>query len=99
MLTDEGELTTNGSLAILKQWPAMLRGIYGNDEREKNPALVCGGGKYYYSSDAVIKDEDGYYWIVGRLDDIVNVAGHNISTADLEGVTCEHTSIAESAYI
>ena len=47
----------------------------------------------------MIKDEDGYYWIVGRLDDIVNVAGHNISTADLEGVTGEHTSIAESAYI
>ena len=43
MLTDEGEPTTNGSFAILKPWPEMLRGIYGNDEREKNAALVCGG--------------------------------------------------------
>lgn len=77
----------------------MLRGIYGNDERYKSGYWGRWEGKFYYTSDGAMTDEEGYHWIIGRLDDIVNVAGHRISTAELEGVTIEHHSVAESAYI
>ena len=99
VLTEAGEPTDYGALAILKPWPSMLRGIYGNEERYKHGYWGMWEGKYYYTSDGAMLDEDGYHWIIGRLDDIVNVAGHNISTAELEGVTIEHHSVAESAYI
>ena len=99
VLTDEGEPTDYGSLAIKKPWPSMIRGIYGNPERYKNGYFGHWEGKYYYTSDGAMTDEDGYFWIIGRLDDIVNVAGHRISTAELEGVVLENPSVAESAFI
>jgi acetyl-CoA synthetase len=99
VLTDEGEPTDYGTLAILKPWPSMLRGIYNSDERYKNGYWGSWGGKYYNTNDGAIVDDEGYYWIIGRLDDIVNVAGHRISTAELEGVVIEHPSVVESAFV
>lgn len=99
VLTESGEVTDYGSLAIKKPWPSMLRGIYNNPERYKQGYWGMWEGKYYYTSDGALTDEDGYFWIIGRLDDIVNVAGHRVSTAELEGVVLEHHSVAESAFI
>mmetsp|Transcript_17488 Transcript_17488/g.17420 ORF Transcript_17488/g.17420 Transcript_17488/m.17420 type:complete len:228 (+) Transcript_17488:1270-1953(+) len=99
VLTDEGNETDYGTLAIRKPWPAMMRGIYQNPSRYVTGYWSNWGGAYYYTSDGAIKDQNGYYWIIGRLDDIVNVAGHRISTAELEGATITHPWVAESAFI
>ena len=77
----------------------MMRGVYGNDQRYRAAYWGMWGGKYFYTSDAAIVDDEGYFWIIGRLDDVVNVAGHRISTAEIEGVAIEHNGVAESAFI
>lgn len=99
VLTEEGETTDYGFLAIKKPWPSMLRGIYKNPARYEAGYWGKWEGKYYFSSDAAIKDHDGYLWIIGRVDDIVNVSGHRISTAEMEGVLNDHRAVAESAVI
>mgnify|MGYP001030554368 FL=1 len=99
ILTEEGEETDYGWLAIRKPWPSMLRGIYGNPERFKQGYFGHWEGKYYYTSDGAMKDSEGYYYIIGRLDDIVNVSGHRISTAELEGVLIEDPVVVEAAVI
>jgi acetyl-CoA synthetase len=99
VLTEEGEPTDYGLLALKKPWPSMLRGIYGNPSRYVSNYWGKWGGKHYFASDAAIKDEDGYLWIIGRVDDIVNVSGHNISTAEMEGVLNGHQAVAESAVV
>ena len=77
----------------------MLRGIYGHPERYKETYWSKWGGKYYFPGDGAYKDEDGYIWIVGRVDDVVNVSGHRIGTAELESVYVEHPSVAEAAVV
>lgn len=99
ILSETGEKTDYGSLVIKQPWPSMLRGIYNNEERYKHGYWGLFDGKYYCTADGAMTDEDGYYWIVGRLDDIVNVAGHRISTAELEGTVIENHAVAESAFI
>jgi acetyl-CoA synthetase len=76
----------------------MLRGIYGDLERFKKTYYSKWKG-VYFPGDGAKKDEDGYYWILGRVDDVVNVAGHRIGTAELESVFVEHDAVAESAVI
>jgi acetyl-CoA synthetase len=99
ILTEDGEQTDCGFLAIKKPWPSMLRGIYGGSARYVNCYWSKWGGAYYCSNDAAFRDKDGYLWIIGRVDDIVNVSGHNISTAELEGVLNTHKAVAESAVV
>ncbi|MGJ3241566.1 MAG: acetate--CoA ligase [Opitutales bacterium] len=99
VLTEEGESVDAGILAIKKPWPGMLRGIWGDPERFKDTYFCKWGGKYYLPGDGARRDGDGYYWILGRIDDVVNVSGHRIGTAELESVFVEHSSVAESAVI
>ncbi len=99
ILTDAGEDVEAGILAIKKPWPGMLRGIYGDPERYKATYWCKWDGKYYFPGDGARRDEDGYYWILGRVDDVVNVSGHRIGTAELESVFVEHSDVAESAVV
>ena len=77
----------------------MLRGIYGDSKRYLETYWNKWGGKYYFPGDGARRDEDGYFWILGRVDDVVNVSGHRIGTAELESIFVEHDSIAEAAVI
>ena len=99
ILDDEGLEAEVGILAIKNPWPGMLRGIYGDPERYIDTYWKKWGGKYYFPGDGARKDEDGYIWILGRVDDVVNVSGHRIGTAELESIFVEHASIAEAAVI
>ena len=99
ILNDAGEETPAGLLAIRKPWPGMLRGIYGDPDRYIETYWSKWGGEYYFPGDGARCDEDGYFWIVGRIDDVVNVAGHRIGTAELESVFVEHPAVAESAVV
>jgi acetyl-CoA synthetase len=98
VLTESGTEVDAGLLAIRRPWPGMLRGIYGDLERFKKTYYSKWKG-VYFPGDGAKKDEDGYYWILGRVDDVVNVAGHRIGTAELESVFVEHDAVAESAVI
>jgi acetyl-CoA synthetase len=87
---------TKGYLVIRKPWPGMLLTLWGDDDKYKTVYW----SKYensYYSGDYAIKDEDGYFWILGRADDVLKVAGHRIGTAELESSIMSHTDVAEAA--
>jgi acetyl-CoA synthetase len=99
ILNDAAEEVEAGILAIKKPWPGMLRGIYGDPQRFKDTYWCKWDGQYYFPGDGARRDEDGYYWILGRVDDVVNVSGHRIGTAELESVFVEHSDVAESAVI
>ena len=99
ILMDDGSEVEAGILAIKKPWPGMLRGIYGDPQRFKDTYWCKWGGKYYFPGDGARCDEDGYIWILGRVDDVVNVSGHRIGTAELESVFVEHKDVAESAVV
>ncbi len=98
VLTEDGQETDAGFLAIKRPWPGMLRGIYGDPERYKQTYWSKWPG-IYFPGDGAKRDKDGYFWILGRVDDVVNVAGHRIGTAELESVFVEHPAVAESAVI
>ncbi len=90
------EANTKGFLVIRKPWPGMLLTLWGDDEKYKTVYW----SKYansYYSGDYAIRDEDGYFWILGRADDVLKVAGHRIGTAELESSIVSHNDVAEAA--
>jgi acetyl-CoA synthetase len=99
VLNDDGESVEAGILAIRKPWPGMMRGIYGDAQRYESAYWCKWGGQYYFPGDGARVDEDGYIWILGRVDDVVNVSGHRIGTAELESVFVEHAAVAESAVV
>ena len=99
VLTEEGEEVRAGILSVRKPWPGITRGIWGDPQRFKDTYWCKWGGEYYFPGDGARKDEDGYIWILGRVDDVVNVSGHRIGTAELESIYVEHPSVAESAVI
>ncbi len=88
-----------GILAVQTPWPSMLRGIWGNPERYKNTYWSKWDGKFYFPGDGVTCDKDDYLWLMGRIDDIMLIAGHNIGTAEVESALVDHKSVAESAVI
>lgn len=87
-----------GSLCIKFPWPGMARTIWGNHERYKETYFSAFRGKYF-SGDGALKDEVGYYRIIGRIDDVIIVSGHNLGTAPIENAINEHPAIAESAIV
>ena len=99
VLDEAGADVPAGILAIKQPWPGMMRGIYGDPERYRQTYWCKWGGRYYFPGDGARCDEDGYYWILGRVDDVVNVSGHRIGTAELESVFVEHADVAESAVV
>ncbi|HZO88036.1 MAG TPA: acetate--CoA ligase [Chthonomonadaceae bacterium] len=87
-----------GILIIRKPWPSMLRTLWGNDERYKQVYWSRFPG-VYFPGDGAMRDTDGDYWLLGRVDDVLLVAGHNLSTMELESVLVEHPAVAEAAVI
>ncbi len=87
-----------GYLVIKKPWPAMLRTIYGDDERYKKQYWEEIKG-VYFTGDGARRDEDGYFWIMGRVDDVMNVAGHRLSTMEIESALVSHFTVAEAAVV
>ena len=83
---------------IRKPWPAMMRTIYGDDERYRqqywSQVPHC-----YFTADGARRDEDGYFWIMGRVDDVLNVAGHRLSTMEVESALVHHPKVAEAAVV
>lgn len=97
---EDGESVTNkgGYLVIKKPWPAMLRTLYGDQERYNSVYWSRFPG-VYLAGDVARKDEDGYFWIQGRSDDVVNVSGHRIGTAEIESALVSHQAVAEAAAV
>jgi acetyl-CoA synthetase len=92
----EVEPNAKGYLVIRKPWPGMLQTLWGDDEKY-NSVYWSKFEKTYYPGDYAIKDEDGYFWILGRADDVLKVAGHRIGTAELESSIVSHNDVAEAA--
>ncbi len=98
-------LGTGGYLVIRKPWPGMLRTIYGNPARYKEQyfSQVRAPGKkgipHYFTGDGARKDKDGYFWILGRIDDVLNVSGHRLSTMEIESALVSHPAVAEAAVV
>lgn len=89
---------SGGKLVIRKPWPGMLRGLWGDPERYKQVYWTEVPGSYF-TGDGSRRDEDGYFWIVGRIDDVLNVAGHRIGTAEVESALVSHPQVAEAAVV
>jgi acetyl-CoA synthetase len=98
LLNDEGHGVSAGYLAITRPWPGMLRTIWGDDERYRQ-TYWSRWPEIYFPGDGAKRDEDGYYWILGRVDDVLNVAGHRIGTMEVESALVDHRSVAEAAVV
>jgi acetyl-CoA synthetase len=92
----EGAAT--GNLCIEFPWPGLMRRVYGDDQRFFNTYFAQFKG-YYFTGDGCRRDEDGYYWITGRVDDVINVSGHRLGTAEVESALVAHPSVAEAAVV
>lgn len=88
----------SGNLCISFPWPSMMRGVYGDPERFFNTYFVQFKG-YYFTGDGATRDEDGYYWVTGRVDDVLNVSGHRLGSAEIESALVEHEDVAEAAVV
>ncbi len=101
VVNEEGQnVEVGGGFLVLTQpWPSMLRGIYGDPERYRKTYWGRWEGKMYFTGDGAKKDQDGYLWLLGRVDDIMLVAGHNISTMEVESALVDHSAVAEAAVI
>ena len=88
----------SGVLAIKESWPSQIRSVYGDHQRMIDTYLKPYPG-YYFSGDGARRDEDGYYWITGRVDDVINVSGHRIGTAEVESALVLHDAVAEAAVV
>ncbi|MFP4147104.1 MAG: acetate--CoA ligase [Halorhodospira sp.] len=101
LVDDKGNVlegATNGNLVINRAWPSMMRTIYGDHQRFINTYLSAYPGKYF-TGDGARRDEDGYYWITGRVDDVINVSGHRLGTAEVESALVEHDKVSEAAVV
>jgi acetyl-CoA synthetase len=103
VLLEQGgaELTdspASGFLCIKSAWPGMMRTLYGDHERFRQTYFDMFPG-YYVTGDGCTRDADGYYWITGRIDDVLNVSGHRIGTAEVEGAIGQHAAVAEAAVV
>jgi acetyl-CoA synthetase len=96
----EGETvpTGGGYLVIRKPWPAMLRGIYGDPERYERTYWSRFPGNYF-PGDGAKRDDEGYFWLMGRVDDVMNVSGHRLSTTEIESALVSHPAVAEAAVV
>jgi acetyl-CoA synthetase len=88
-----------GLLALTRPWPSMLRGIYGDPDRYVRQYWNKWGTGVYVTGDGAKKDADGYYWLLGRVDDVINVAGHRLGTMEVESALVDHPAVAEAAVV
>jgi acetyl-CoA synthetase len=99
IVDDHGESVPapgGGYLVLDQPWPSMLRGIWGDPERFKQTYWSRFPGRYF-AGDGAKRDEDGYFWLLGRVDDVMNVSGHRISTTEVESALVDHPAVAEAA--
>ncbi len=87
-----------GMLVLRRPWPSMIRTVWGDDERFRKQYFADVEG-CYFTGDGARRDEDGYFWVVGRIDDVLNVAGHRIGTAEIESALVAHPSVVEAAAV
>ncbi len=103
ILDDEGQPLHDaekvGYLVLTQPWPSMLRGIWGDPERYKETYWSRFGEKYYFAGDGAKYDEKGNIWLLGRVDDVMNVSGHRLSTAEIESALVSHPKVAEAAVV
>jgi acetyl-CoA synthetase len=101
ILTDKGEHVSvgGGLLAITKPWPSMLRTIYGDHDRYVKQYWSRWRSDIYFTGDGAKLDDEGYYWLLGRVDDVLNVAGHRIGTMEVESALVDHPKVAEAAVV
>jgi acetyl-CoA synthetase len=92
------EGATEGALVILDSWPGQMRTVYGDHDRFIQTYFTQYPGKYF-TGDGCRRDEDGYYWITGRIDDVINVSGHRMGTAEVESALVDHDAVAEAAVV
>ncbi|TEB11187.1 acetate--CoA ligase [Pelotomaculum propionicicum] len=94
----EADVNEGGYLVITRPWPGIMRGVYGDPEKFKNTYFVqypdC-----YFTSDGARRDEDGYFWLMGRVDDVINISGHRLGTAEVESSLVAHPKVAEAAVV
>jgi acetyl-CoA synthetase len=95
---NELEGAGEGNLAIKSSWPSQIRSVYGDHQRMIDTYFSTYPG-YYFTGDGARRDEDGYYWITGRVDDVLNVSGHRMGTAEIESALVLHDAIAEAAIV
>jgi acetyl-CoA synthetase len=101
VMTREGkpvEANQGGYLVIKRPWPSMLRTIWGDDERYREQYWSQIEG-IYFAGDGARRDKDGYFWIMGRIDDVINVSGHRLGTAEVESALVSHSAVAEAAVV
>lgn len=101
LVDDKGKILdgeTSGNLCIVDSWPGQMRTVYNDHQRFIDTYFKTYPGKYF-SGDGATRDADGYYWITGRVDDVINVSGHRIGTAEVESALIEHQGVAESAVV
>jgi acetyl-CoA synthetase len=103
IVDDEGRPVTapdgGGYLVITRPWPSMLRTIWGDNERYLRTYYEKFQNRYYVAGDSARRDKDGYYWIMGRIDDVLNVAGHRLGTMEIESALVAHPLVAEAAVV
>jgi acetyl-CoA synthetase len=92
------EGVTEGNLCIADSWPGQMRTVYGDHERFVQTYFSTYPGRYF-TGDGCRRDADGYYWITGRVDDVINVAGHRLGTAEVESALVAHTKVSEAAVV
>ena len=98
VVNDKGEPAQAGYLVIKRPWPGMLRGIYGDPERYQRQYWSQTPG-FYFTGDGCKRDKDGYFWLLGRIDDVIKISGHRISTMEVESALVDHPAVAEAAVI
>ncbi len=101
ILNEKGEIVKSGGgyVAITKPWPSMLRTLYNDDERYVKTYWSKWNSDVYFPGDGAKRGEDGYFWFMGRVDDVMNVAGHRIGTAEVESALVDHHAVAEAAVV
>ena len=101
LVDDQGNIlegATSGNLVITRPWPGQMRTVYGDHRRFFETYFQLYPG-FYFTGDGARRDEDGYYWITGRVDDVINVSGHRMGTAEVESALVLHDTVAEAAVV
>ncbi|MAP46965.1 MAG: hypothetical protein CMP87_05025 [Gammaproteobacteria bacterium] len=98
-ITNDNEIdTTTGNLVIKESWPSQIRTVFGDHKRCIDTYFSTYPG-YYFTGDSARRDEDGFYWVTGRVDDVINVSGHRLGTAEIESSLVLHSDVAEAAVV
>jgi acetyl-CoA synthetase len=102
VVDDEGNSVPPGGggfLVLRKPWPSMLRGIWGDDQRFRDTYWSRFADGIYFAGDGAKRDADGYFWLLGRVDDVMNISGHRLSTTEIESALVSHPKVAEAAVV